>query len=73
MSKRSSLQNPSDFGDIFTVLLAATIIISVFSFVIEDDSFQDIIVILMITTFGWVAWAVHRVLVKHTEEQDEKG
>lgn len=73
MSTRPSLLDPSDFGDIFTVLLAATIIISVLSFVIEDNLFQNIVIILMAITFGWIAWAVHRVLVKHTEEQDETG
>ena len=71
MLKRPSLRNPSDFRDIFTVLLAVVIIIGVFSVIIEDDSVRDLMLILLVIAFGWVAWAVHNILVKHTEEQDE--
>ena len=71
MLKRPSLRNPSDFRDIFTVLLAVVIIIGVFSVIIEDDSVRDLMLLLIVIAFGWVAWAVHNILVKHTEEQDE--
>ena len=71
MLKRPNLRDPSDVKDIFTVLLVVVIIISIFSVVIENDSFRDIIIIFSIIVFGWVAWAVHNILVKHTDEQDE--
>ena len=71
MLKRPNIRNPTDFRDIFTVLLAAVIIIGVFSVIIDDDSVRDLMLILLVIAFGWVAWAVHNILVKHTEEQDE--
>lgn len=71
MLKRPNLRDPSNVKDIFTVLLVVVIIISIFSVVIENDSFRDIIIIFSIIVFGWVAWAVHNILVKHTDEQDE--
>ena len=71
MLKRPSLRDPSDFRDIFTVLLAAVIIIGIFSVIIEDDSVRALILILLVIAFGWVVWAVHNILVNHTEERDE--
>ena len=71
MLKRPDLRNPSDFGDIFTVLLAVVVTISVFSVIIEHDWFGNVIVVLLTITFGWIAWAVHNILVEHTEQEDE--
>ncbi len=71
MLKRPSLRDPSNFSDIFTVLLAAVTFVVVLSVVIENDTFRDVIVILLVIVFGWISWAVHNILVNQTEEQDE--
>ena len=67
MLKRPNLRNPSEFGDLFTVLLAVVVIIGVSSVVIEHDTFVDVMVVLSAITMGWTVWAVHHILAEHTE------
>lgn len=71
MLQRPSIRDPSGFSDIFWVLLAVVLIIGLLSVVVEDDTVRDISVILVIVVFGWVSWAIHNILERHTGERDD--
>ncbi len=72
MLKKPNIRNPTKFGDVFSVLLAYVIFISVFAEFLEGDQRQYFVLITSIIIFGWGVWAIHNILQERSEDSDEE-
>ena len=72
MLKKPNIRNPTEFGDVFPVLLAFVIFISVFAEFLEGDQRQYFVLITSTIIIGWGVWAIHNILEEHSDEIDEE-
>ena len=66
--KWPSLRNPVEFDDLLGVILGYVLAFGALSTVVDGELLRYLLVSTSVVLFGWIAWAVHNVLEKRTEE-----
>lgn len=72
MLKKPNIRNPTEFGDVFIVLLAYVIFIVLFTEFHEGDQRQYFVLITSAIIFGWGVWAIHNILEERNDDLDEE-
>ena len=72
MLKKPNIRNPTEFGDVFIVLLAYVIFIILFTEFLESEQHQYFVLITSVIIFGWGIWAIHNILEERSDDLDEE-
>lgn len=71
MIKKPNIKDPTEFGDVFTILLIYISMNIVLSEFVENEFQQSFLIITLVILLGWVLYAINNILKKHSEKPEE--